>query len=126
MTDPWDEKPNLFVEKGEHDDIVYIGDMTFTTEDGDDFVKEFKKFDVWLEKLENTVSREWQREENKLRRIIVERGRKLIAVRKCIEERLDFLKDATDYECETLKIELEKVLKVLGPAIVSDKERTQI
>lgn len=30
-----------------------------------------------------------------------------------IEDRLEFLKDATDYECETLKIEIEKVLKIL-------------
>lgn len=51
MTDIWDEKPDLFVEIGELEDTVNIGDMTITTEEGDDFIKEFKKFDSWLDKL---------------------------------------------------------------------------
>lgn len=54
---------------------------------------------------------------NALRRNLTIYAEKLEAVNTHIEDRLDFLKDATDYECETLKIELEEVLKVQGPIV---------
>ncbi len=80
--DIWDEKPELRVEIGEHDDTVYIGDLKFTTEDGEDFLVEITKFDAWLEKVGAEHSRELQLQENELRRIIVERGRKLETIKK--------------------------------------------
>lgn len=49
--DIWDEKPTLFVEKLKYEGIVYLGDITFTTEDEDNFIREIQKFDAWLEKL---------------------------------------------------------------------------
>jgi len=49
--DIWKEKPTLFVEELEHEGIVYFGDMTFTTENEVEFIKEIGKFNAWLAKL---------------------------------------------------------------------------
>lgn len=40
--------------------------------------------------------------------------RKLEAVRTHLADRIEELRPATDYECETLKMELEVTLKILG------------
>jgi len=86
MTDIWDEKPDLFVEIGVHEDIVHIADMTIITEEGDDYLNEFKKFDAWLEKLKEEIVTAWTKDENRLTKVIVERGRKLEAIKKLKDE----------------------------------------
>lgn len=101
LTDIQDEKPQpVWVPRN------YYSDVKIKDDDVQMFISE--DMNAWLEKLEDTISREWQIEENKLRRIIVERGRKLEAVRKAFikyfEEDLIGFEDfqASDYdECDS-------------------------
>ena len=65
MTDIWDEKP-------EHWGEGVLGAECYPK----------RSMDAWLEKLKEEVVTAWTKDENRLTKVIVERGRKLKAIKK--------------------------------------------
>lgn len=70
MTDIWDEKPKIAVSH-----VGPWGECNF-------YYYDKEEMDAWLEKLQEEVLTAWTKDENRLTKIIVERGRKLEAVEK--------------------------------------------
>ncbi len=94
MTDIWDEKPKSKSDK--------FHDGTATHR----FYEE-KAMDAWLEKLQDEMLSAWTKDENRLTKVIIERGRKLEAIKTHFENRPMY----HDSHVADWMIELKKILE---------------
>ena len=105
MTNPWDKKPHyVWVPRG------YYSDVKIKEDDVQMFLLE--EMNPWLEKLQEEILTAWTKDENRLTKIIVERGKKLEAINGLVD--WINLVDCSASKMDVLVQEIRKILEAEG------------